>query len=501
MLGRTMPGAPPPTTGPSGDRTPEAPEAPPPPPPSPLELEVAERLRPTEEELRSLAHARGALVSAALAEAAKRSIPLRKALIAGSAARETYLPPSSGGRLDLDLFLLFDPSLPREKLSELGLTLAGALLRSPEKRYAEHPYLRGEFEGFDVDAVPGYEVSRSDRPQTAVDRTPFHHAYLVPRLGPRAKDEVRLLKRFLRTLGIYGADTRTEGFSGYLVELLIVRYGSLSALLEEALSWHIPQRLCPPGPEPATSAEVALVLPDPVDPHRNVASALSRENFALFLMAAQVYHARPRRAFFFPPTRPALSAEELQATQRSRGTEVVALTFPAPDLVDDILYPQLRKCERALLGPLERWGFEVLRTSSAKSGTEAAVVAEIDRAELGPTLVRAGPPVGSRETAKFLERWTPGTPGLRNGPYLSSTGHLQVDLERSVRDVVGLLLKELAQMGFGKNLQEPVTRHGTVRLLAPASATEALTSSPALLEALRALYGRGLPWRDWPQEG
>ncbi|MDE1879159.1 MAG: CCA tRNA nucleotidyltransferase [Euryarchaeota archaeon] len=459
---------------------------------TPLEEAVARTLRPRGEELAALAKAREGLVAAAQAEAARRGLPLKRALVAGSAARETYLPIEAGGRLDMDLFMLFDPSIPREQLARQGLELAGALLQSPEKRYAEHPYLRGTYAGFAVDAVPGYQVERSDRPQTAVDRTPFHHAFLSPRLTPELRDHIRLLKRFLKTLGIYGADARTEGCSGYLVELLIVRYGSLGACLRDARGWRIPQRLCPPGPEPSVSEEVALVLPDPVDAHRNVASALSRRNLGLLITAAQVYGEKPRREFFLPPKVPVPSEEELRSQLKARGTEVVALRFSSPDLVDDIIYPQLRKCERALAAPLERWGYQVLGTASARVDREAAIVVEIDRRELGPTMPHPGPPVGAREAANFYAKWGRPSEARVAGPYVTPEGRLQVDVRRATRDAVKLLQRELPNLGFGKSLQKAVVQGADLAYWPEAP------SSPALLEALRALWTKGFPWDGWP---
>jgi tRNA nucleotidyltransferase (CCA-adding enzyme) len=459
---------------------------------SALEEEVAVLLRPTPDDLARLAKTREALVAVAERVAKEKGMPLRRALVAGSAARETFLPSEKGGRLDLDLFLLFDPALPREELARKGLELAGALLDSPEKRYAEHPYLRGSFQGYAVDAVPGYAVERGDRPLTAVDRTPFHHAYLQPKLDDRLRDEVRLLRRFLRTLGVYGADARTEGFSGYLVELLVVRSGSFGALLQEARRWRVGERLAPPGPEPATAPDTALVLADPVDPHRNVASALSRANFALFLLAVGEYVHHPRREFFLPPPSPEPTWTDLVARSVARGSETLVLQFPAPDLVDDILYPQLRKTERALAGPLERWGFEVLGTASACDSRRAAVAVEIDRPRRGPVGPHGGPPAGSPEVAKFLGRWGGDAKDREMGPYVTPEGKLQVDVVRPRTAAIDLLRAELPQMGFGKSLQKVVSEEGVLSRLADVS------ESPEVRIALSGLFDRGLPWRNWP---
>ena len=175
-----------------------------------IEALVAARIAPSPEMVDRVARARDGLLERVRAAAAARSSPLVRALVAGSAARGTYL----SDRLDIDLFLLFPPDLPRDRLREEGLALGRAILSDPETRYAEHPYLRGRFEGFAVDAVPGYAVDDPSRPLSPVDRTPFHQAYLSSRENPELVTQIRLVKLFLRTLGIYGSEARTEGFSG-----------------------------------------------------------------------------------------------------------------------------------------------------------------------------------------------------------------------------------------------------------------------------------------------
>ncbi|MGI0129164.1 MAG: nucleotidyltransferase domain-containing protein, partial [Thermoplasmata archaeon] len=146
-----------------------------------LEAGVAARLAPAPDFLEKVARVRAELVRRVSEAARARSSPLVRALVAGSAARGTFLTD----RLDVDLFLLFPPDLPRERLREEGLALGRAVLTKPETRYAEHPYLRGEFEGFRVDAVPGFAITDPSRPLSPVDRTPFHQEYLIQREDAR----------------------------------------------------------------------------------------------------------------------------------------------------------------------------------------------------------------------------------------------------------------------------------------------------------------------------
>jgi len=97
-----------------------------------VEREVLARIAPDPALLVRLAEVREHLVRRASTESSHRGIPLRRALVAGSAARGTFLHE----RFDIDLFLLFPPDLPRERLESEGLRLAAAILESPEKHYA-----------------------------------------------------------------------------------------------------------------------------------------------------------------------------------------------------------------------------------------------------------------------------------------------------------------------------------------------------------------------------
>ena len=99
------------------------------------------------------------------------------------------------------------------------------MLDSYEIRYAEHPYVHGIVKGVEVDVVPCYRLKDASRIKSAVDRTPFHHEWLKDRIKGK-ENEVRLLKGFLKANGLYGAEYKVRGFSGYLCELLIMFYGS-----------------------------------------------------------------------------------------------------------------------------------------------------------------------------------------------------------------------------------------------------------------------------------
>lgn len=450
-----------------------------------IEVQVSERISPTVEMQARVAKVRGELVDRVRAAAEKRSSPLVRALVAGSAARGTYL----SDRLDVDLFLLFPPELTRDRLREEGLALGRAVLSEPETRYAEHPYLRGRFEGFNVDAVPGFAITDPSRPLSPVDRTPFHQEYLSARETPELVAQVRLAKQFFRALGIYGSESRTEGFSGYLVELLLLRFRSLQGLLGAARSWRIPVRIEQPARDPPRlPAEVALILADPVDPHRNVASALSRHNLALLILGAGAYLDRPTESWFEVRVPGPFLREEAIGRVHERGTHVTVVSLPRPDLVDDTLYPQVRKAERAIAEEVARSGFEVIGSASAVEPSRVVVAVEVAHAHRPAVRAQDGPPAGLDRVGQFLDKWTAADAPVLQGPYVRADGSLGVDTRRADREVEHVIHSVLPRLSLGRDLTPTDAGRVTVRPLAAESDT------PALSAALRELVGRRLPW-------
>lgn len=450
-----------------------------------VEAAVSARISPSPAFLERVARVRTELVQRVEQAARTRGSPLVRALVAGSAARGTFLTD----RLDIDLFLLFPPDLPRDRLREEGLALGRAVLSEPETRYAEHPYLRGTFEGFQVDAVPGFAVSDSTQPLSAVDRTPFHQAYLAERETPEAVRQIRLAKQFFRAIGVYGSEARTEGVSGYLVELLIVRFGTFRALLNEARRWRIPVRLAESGREPPRLPEtVALILADPVDPHRNVASALSRRNLGLLILAAGAYLDRPSEQWFEVPRPTAFSREDALARIRERGTHVTVVTLPRPDLVDDTLYPQVRKAGRAIAEELERSDFPPIGWAIAVERSHVYLVFELAYARRSAVRVQDGPPAGIDRVGNFLEKWTgPDAPVLQ-GPYVRADGSLAVETRRADREAEEVVRSAFPRLSLGRDLTPSDAASAVIQPLSNAADT------PGLRDALCELLAKRLPW-------
>src|SRR6266480_6734092 len=76
-----------------------------------------------------------------------------KPLLVGSVAKGVHLTGT-----EIDIFVAFPPDTPREVLEREGLAL-GDVLERPVRMYAEHPYTRGWYGGFEVEVVPCYRIT------------------------------------------------------------------------------------------------------------------------------------------------------------------------------------------------------------------------------------------------------------------------------------------------------------------------------------------------------
>ncbi len=364
---------------------------------------VREWVEPDDEERAALDDAVAALTERA--ERAVADLPVGgDVVLAGSTARDTWL---SGDR-DVDIFVRFPPALDRESLREYGLQVGHATVSGGREEYAEHPYVVGEFDGFSVDVVPCYALADATDIRSSVDRTPFHTRYVADRLDEKRASDVRVCKQFFTGVGVYGSDLRTRGFSGYLTELLVLEHGGFRSLVEAAADWTPPVRFDPED-HGTTTFDDPLVVVDPTDPERNVAAVLSAANLARVQHCARELLADPREGLFSPQQRDPMDVEAVRERFRARGTTPVALRLTAPNVVDDQLWPQLRRSVSGVADELDRHGFDVFGThavaepygSSGRgdAGRTVALLFELAVAERPSVERHDGPPVHVREHA------------------------------------------------------------------------------------------------------
>ncbi|MCZ7394120.1 MAG: CCA tRNA nucleotidyltransferase [Candidatus Methanoperedens sp.] len=407
---------------------------------------ILSRIKPGEAEKVRLASLAESIIARVNSTAQQEGISASAQLV-GSAARGTWI----SGEHDLDIFIMFPPSLEREELEEKGLYVARKVsqdAQSFEERYAEHPYIHAVVDGFEVDLVPAFNVERASEIKSAVDRTPFHNIYVASMIKG-LEDEVLLLKQFMKGTGVYGSELKTHGFSGYLVELLVIQYGSFMKVLEASRDWK-PGITIDIEEHGTASHNDPMVVVDPTDPQRNVAAALSLDNLCIFIDKACEFLENPDEAYFTRKVPEPLSDDEFRKILAARRTSLIAIELEAPDVVEDVLFPQLHKLEYSVNEMFERYEFCVYNSSVWASDKKAIVLFELETARLPLVRKHGGPFVWSKEHAlafksKYKDSNTFSNVFIRNGKYM-------VEIPRKYHEAPKLVDSEILNCSLGKHL-------------------------------------------------
>lgn len=289
----------------------------------------------------------------------KRIVPKDVELrVVGSIARSTNL----AGDSDIDIFMLFDKKYSKEELERLGLDYAKRIVdkgknETYEVKYAEHPYTRLHLNdlGLNIDLVPAYKISSIEEMGTTVDRSPLHTEFLNTHLTDKQRDEIRVLKFFLKVHNIYGAEVKVKGFSGYLCELLVYTFGSLINLFEEASKFKLPLVIVPEEKKFFNDELTAkrfgsqFVVIDPVDKNRNVAAGVAIESLAKFVILSRQVVENPTLELFFGKGFSSKDAPKLlKQFESESGLRPIVLYLKVPNKSEDIIWPQLNKAANIL---------------------------------------------------------------------------------------------------------------------------------------------------------
>ena len=369
--------------------------------------------------------------------------------VEGSVAKDTWLREEP----EIDVFMRLPPSIPRKRLGDISLKIARKATEGARQieRFAEHPYLEAFIDDVRLNIVPCYDVKPGEW-LSATDRTPFHTNYMKKRLNEDARGEVRLLKKFLKGVDAYGAEIKTGGFSGYLCELLIVHYKTFSETLQ-AFSGYTQKAIDIEGYYAGREKELnrlfpePLVIVDPVDKARNVASAVQPQKLYTLVAAARAFLKNPDTKFFYPPKTTPLTAEALKAKLENRGATLIFLPLEHEEAVPDVLWGQLYKTQRALRKLTELNDFKVLRDAVwSNEKTLSVFTFELEQHTLSGVKKHFGPPLRrEKECEKFLSKYD-GNGEVASGPYVED-GRWVVELRRKFTDVVELLKENLGAGG------------------------------------------------------
>ena len=397
-----------------------------------------------------------------------RTLPGVQMHLVGSTARDTGLV----GDKDIDVFCAFDRRLTEEHIVKKTVTARKEAFKTQwEMHYAEHPYLQAQIQGYSVEVIPCYKTETGQKIQSAVDRTPLHMAFLQEQLTIRQRQDVRALKRLLKSHGLYGAELRVRGFSGLLCEYLVLNYRSFAGLVDAARQWKPPVRIeMTPS---KTAFDHPLVLIDAVDESRNVSAVVSETQLHRFISLCQNVWQKPDEKSFFPKKQKPATASQLQKMLKNRGTDWVVLQMEKPDVVEDILWPQMERTAANVQKQLELRDFSVIHAHAFEDEKSAYVFIELQHATLPAVRRTKGP---SAIHAQAVRQFAAGKKAWR-GPYVEGE-RVWVEERRphpNAWKVLQEMQKKPERFGVASHLVKPFRKAKYIRTAAGLSRKAAAT--------------------------
>lgn len=266
----------------------------------------------------------------------------------GSFAKGTWLSKDA----DIDIFVRFKKSTPEEKFENISKKIGFDSLKEyyPYVRYSEHPYVEAKIKNTKINVVPFYDVKIGEW-KSAADRSTFHTKFMQKSLTLKMKNDVRILKTFLKSNRIYGAEIAKQGFSGYVSEVLVLHFGSfeniiklISEIKENQVIGKTPKKF-----------ETSIVIIDPIDNNRNLAAAISNENIGKFVLICRAFKDKASLDFF---------KNKKSRISKKYWENLLVIKFNFKIRSPDIIWGQIKRATSSLSTQLELGGFNVLRSKS-----------------------------------------------------------------------------------------------------------------------------------------
>ena len=355
---------------------------------------VLKEIKPTQKEERELS---------SLVKQVTKNIVVKDAIpiLGGSGAKGTWLRNTH----DIDIYVKFKYASYKDKSDQLADILHQAL----KKKFSRIVRLHGSRDYFQIkhhhrmlEIVPILDIKTPQQAQNTTDFSHLHVHYVLQHIKKRRKlaDEIRLTKQFAKANHVYGAESYIKGFSGYVLELLTIHYGSFMEFMKAAARWK-PHTII--GSSKAAkklnpSKCSLLIVIDPVQPDRNAAAALSEEKFYDFIMAARAFLKHLSLSFF--------KEKHINPEQLHRlGTLIQLDVAPLPGN-RDIAGAKLLKAFTFIREQIKHYGFTLIAAKWSFNPAKKTAVwyYVLDKHELPPMKKIAGPPSNNTKAVNAFKK-------------------------------------------------------------------------------------------------
>ncbi|MEK6915406.1 MAG: nucleotidyltransferase domain-containing protein [Nanoarchaeota archaeon] len=354
--------------------------------------------------------------------------------IGGSFAKGTLLKSDN---YDVDIFVRFDWKY--DSISDMLEKFIKGISKKMEIRFERVHGSRDYFKVFS-EGVPGYfevipvtKIKKPSQERNVTDLTYFHGPYIKRRISG-LEDQVRVAKKFLKAQEVYGAETYVRGFSGYTVELLIIKYKSFAKMLKELVKVGSDKRLIIDiAKHYKNSNEVFIqlneakihspvILIDPTYKERNALAALSHETFDRFQKSARIFLKNPSAKFF---ENKEVNINKLKEMANKKKLDFVSVYMQTDKQAGDIAGTKMKKFFEFLVKELHE--IFIIKDSSFKyeggNKGKGYIIAKSKK-----EIVRIGPPLHMKKAVSSFKNKHAVT--FIKGKYI----HAKLDVKFSLKE-------------------------------------------------------------------
>ncbi|RLE39128.1 CCA tRNA nucleotidyltransferase [Candidatus Woesearchaeota archaeon] len=333
-----------------------------------------------------------------LKEELKKSKIKAEVMLGGSAAKDTFLKD-----FDVDVFIRFDR---RRYLDEnISKILAGVVRQFKAKRiHGSRDYFGAKIDGISYEFVPVLNIEDPGQAVNVTDASPLHVNWVLSKLNQRLRNDILLLKLFCKANHCYGAESYIKGFSGHVIDILIIYYDGFERVLRASQHWK-PYDIIDVSKHKVRfmnkSKISPLIVVDPIQPDRNAAAALSMERFKLFKERAGAFLEKPSKDFFM---RKEFDVEKIK--RKFKEDDVFVVNVGARSGKEDVVGAKLLKAFEFIAKRIKKEGFTLKQADWKWNKARKAEFYFVVKREVLPEKMEIeGPPVFvKRHVAAFKKK-------------------------------------------------------------------------------------------------
>ncbi|MBN2052910.1 CCA tRNA nucleotidyltransferase [Candidatus Woesearchaeota archaeon] len=321
----------------------------------------------------------------------------------GSYAKGTILKND----FDIDLFVRFDYSFKvKEQDKEKGISqLLGKALEplKPTLVHGSRDYYQLRRKKLLFEIIPVLMIEDYKQAVNVTDMSPLHVGYARNKFEqkPGLTDQVRLVKQFCKSANIYGAESYIRGFSGHVLDMLIIYYGSFEQLLMQAAVWgsrviiDIEHHLKDPIKQLNKSkTQSPLIIVDPVQPDRNAAAAVGKDKFEVFKQKARMFLEKPNEDFFV------IKKIDIKAIKAKAKNEwLIVLKAKPLKGNEDVVGTKVMKCFEHIEKHLKMNDFNILESNWEFEPYNSLMYFILKKEKLSDKILMYGPPIKQKKDA------------------------------------------------------------------------------------------------------